>query len=91
MAVGQSPDLRGLQAEDAAPGVGAFAITPSDSVDFTKVPRAIYVGGTGNIVFVNLDNTTVTFTAVPVGTIIPCVCRRINATLTTATALVGLL
>jgi len=36
------------------------------------------------------DGTTVTFTAVPVGTILPIVARRINATLTTATVLVGL-
>lgn len=91
MAIGSSPDLRSLQAEDAAPGVGAFAITPSDSVDFTKVPRAIYVGVTGNVVMVNMDNTTVTWVGCPAGLIIPCVARRINSTSTTASSLVGIL
>jgi hypothetical protein len=65
------------------------AITPSDTADFKVVPDAIYVGGLGNIVGVMPDNSTVTFTGVTAGTILPIKLRRINATLTTATALLA--
>lgn len=71
----------------------AIAITPSDSVDIFSngAPiRALYVGGAGNVVGVLPDNTTILFTAPPVGSIIPVQLRRVNATSTTATALVGL-
>ena len=66
------------------------AVTPSDSTDFTDLPIAIYVGGAGNVVVVNHDNSTATFVAVPAGTVLPVRPRRINATLTTATYLVAL-
>lgn len=66
-----------------------FAVTPSDTVDFTLVARAIYVGGAGNVTVVNEDSTTALFTAPPVGTIIPGRFRRVNATNTTATLLVA--
>ena len=65
------------------------AITTSDTVDFAFVARAIYVGGAGNVVAVNEDNTTALFTAPPVGTILPGRFRRVNATSTTATALLA--
>lgn len=75
------------------PASGAFVITPSDATNFTQMARGIYVGGAGNIVLLpNKDSTqTVTFTAVPVGTILPVNCWRVNSTSTTATALVGLM
>jgi hypothetical protein len=72
------------------PYEGAFAITPSDSADFTFSVRCIYVGGTGDVVLVNEDGTTATLKAVPVGTQIQCRARRVNATSTTATFLVGM-
>ena len=66
------------------------AVTPSDSTDLTTLARAIYVGGAGNVVAVQHDGTAVTFTAVPAGTVLPIAVRRINATNTTATAIVAL-
>ena len=66
------------------------AVTPSDSVDFDTICRAIYVGGAGNVVAVRHDGTAVTFTAVPAGTVLPIAVRRINSTSTTATAIVAL-
>jgi hypothetical protein len=66
------------------------AVTPSDSVDFTTLARAIYVGGAGNVVAVQHDNTAVTFSNVPAGTVLPIACRRVNSTSTTATAIVAL-
>lgn len=73
-----------------AVAVSAFAITKSDTVNFTRRARYIYVGGAGNVAVQTLDGASVVFTAVPVGTILPIECLRVNATLTTATALVGL-
>lgn len=68
----------------------AAVVTPSDSVDLDRPFRALYVGGTGNVVVVLLDNSTVLFSAVPVGATIPVQFRRINSTNTTATLLVGM-
>ena len=68
-----------------------FAITPSDSANFETPCDAIYVGGAGNLVAVMGDGSTVTFTGALAGTILPIKCKRVNATSTTATALVGLL
>lgn len=68
-----------------------FAVTPSDTVNFSRVTRGVYVGGEGNVSAVPLVGDAVTFTAVPAGTILPISASRINATGTTATAIVGLL
>lgn len=67
-----------------------FAIAPSDSTEFANATRAIYVGTAGNLVVVFPSGGAVTFTAVPAGTVLGVVARRVNATGTTATNLVGL-
>lgn len=72
------------------PGDDAFAVTPSDSVDFTVAARALYVGVTGNVVVITKGGTAITFTAVPAGMILPIRCTRVNSTNTTATNIVGL-
>lgn len=74
-----------------ATGRAAVAITPHDSTLLATQPRAIYVGGAGNVTVVNPDGTTCLFSNVPQGAILPVECKRINATGTTATLLVGLL
>lgn len=68
----------------------AAVVTPSDSVDLDRPMRALYVGGTGTVTLALLDNSTVLFTAVPVGAILPVQFRRVNLTGTTATLLVGM-
>lgn len=68
-------------------GQGGAAITPSDST--VVAFRAVYVGGTGNVVLTGLDGNDVTFQACPVGLIIPMACTKVKAA-TTATLLVGL-
>lgn len=70
-------------AEDAAP------ITPSDSTDLAVGARALYVGGTGDITGITRGGATVTFKNVAVG-IFPVSFRRILATGTTATFIIGL-
>jgi hypothetical protein len=65
-----------------------FAITKSDTVNFTQ-EAAIYVGGSGDVVAVGVDDIAVTFSAVPAGTILPIRAIRVNSTATTATSMVG--
>lgn len=68
-----------------------FAVTPSDTTRVTC--RAIYVGGAGNVAISNdASATAVTFTAPPVGTILPIGLDqgRIMSTNTTATLLIAL-
>jgi hypothetical protein len=67
-----------------------FAITPSDTVVFTKPCEAIYVGGAGAVVVLTPGGTTLTFAAVPVGTVLYVKANRVNSTNTTATNLVAL-
>lgn len=50
---------------------------------------AVYVGGAGNITLFT-GGAAILFTAVPVGSILPVAGTRVNATGTTATALVAL-
>jgi len=75
-------------------GQGFVAVTPSDTVDIQRneannFPAALYVGTTGNISIVGADGDAVTFTNVPVG-ILPVRARRVNATGTTASGIVGI-
>ena len=75
---------------DIFTGPKSFAITPSNTVNEARQFHTIYVGGAGNIVVVNEDGTTATFTAVPVGTQLRVAGKRVNLTNTTATLLIGL-
>lgn len=74
-----------ITAEQAiVPGTVAAAVTPSDSTALTS--RAVWVGGAGDL-SVRLSgtpSTTVVFTAVPAGTLLPISVVRIMAA-TTAT------
>lgn len=68
-----------------------FPITPSDAVPMTPVPKAIYVGGGGNITLRGVDSAVdVVLVGVPVGSILPIRPSYIRAAGTTATNLVGL-
>jgi hypothetical protein len=69
------------------------AVTPSDATAISAAlgeTKGLYVGGAGNVVCIDCTNTAVTFTAVPAGTVLPVRTRRVNATNTTATAIVAL-
>lgn len=65
----------------------AKAVTPSDSTVVSFF--GFYVGITGDVAVVTAKGTTVTFTAVPAGQIIPVAVSKINLTNTTATDIVG--
>jgi hypothetical protein len=74
----------------SGPGDLMAAVTPSDSADLANVTRAVYIGGAGDLTVINVAGITVTFKAVPVGTLLPIRVARIKATLTTASNLVAL-
>jgi hypothetical protein len=68
---------------------GAIAVVPSNSVNLAY-PSVIYVGGAGNVTVVTAQGDVVTFTAPAVGSVLPVQVTRVNATGTTATALVAI-
>jgi len=68
------------------PGIGSAAVTPSDSVNFTRIARSLYVTGAGDVSFVGADGVVATWT-VPANFLIPVMATRVNSTLTTATGI----
>ena len=88
-----------LDVNNASPAIKSFAITPADNTPFQVTIggivygfcRAIYVGGTGDVTIINMDGTTVKYTACPVGLIIPAIAQGVMSTGTSATSLVGMI
>jgi len=75
---------------DIAPARGGFAITPHASNPVTRVTRAVWVGGAGDLVVrMEADDADVTFTGVPAGTLLPIAVTHVRAT-STATSIVGI-
>lgn len=77
--------------EPTWPGQSLFAVTPSNTVNFTNVARQLYVGTTGDVTVVTQeDEAVVTFKNVPEGSVIgPFFIKRVNATGTTASNIVA--
>jgi len=73
-----------------SPAINAFAITPADGAELSEITRAIYIGGAGNVRAILRSGAEVTFAGLPAGTVLPIRVRSVQATGTTATALVGL-
>jgi fructose-1,6-bisphosphatase/sedoheptulose 1,7-bisphosphatase-like protein len=74
------------------PATRAFAISANESANTDHTTRAVYVGVTGNLVVELSDmvsGNTVTFTAVPAGTILPIRVRKMR-TSSTANSVIGL-
>jgi len=73
------------------PARTATAVTPSDSVALQRLPKALYVGGGGDLTLRCVDSgTDVVMSAVPAGSILPVRAQFVRATGTTATAIVAL-
>lgn len=67
------------------------AITASDTTVYTPPARAVYVGGVGDVkvrMAASGGSTSLTFTAVPAGTLLPICIDMVYSTGTTATAMV---
>ena len=73
-----------------APARDAAAVTPNDATDLPDLPRAIYVGQTGNLSIRMAGGQSVVLTSVQAGTFLPIRARGVNATGTTASAIVAL-
>lgn len=68
----------------------AVVVTPTDGTQVGPF-MGLYVGGAGDVALVPTGSVApVIFKAVPAGTLLPVSFQGINATLTTATNLVGL-
>jgi hypothetical protein len=72
------------------PAEYAATVTPSDTVNFARDCRGLYVGVGGNISLLLINGTTTVFANVPTGSILPVRARRVNSTGTTANSIVAL-
>lgn len=74
-----------------SPARKAAAVTPHDTNELTDIPRAIYVGGAGNITMTLVgDSTAIAFNGATAGSILAVRPKLIKSTGTTATAIVAL-
>lgn len=74
----------------SSPASSAFAITPAPDTLITAQPRALWIGGAGNLVCRLIgDSADVTFTGVAAGTLLPIRVSHVRNT-STATLIVGL-
>ena len=77
--------------QEMVPNSSFRAVTPSDTSPIKGGPaRALYVGGTGDVVAINENGAAVKFAGVPAGAVLPIATARVNATNTTATNIVAL-
>jgi hypothetical protein len=76
--------MRGI-ADRTEPSPQWELYTASNSTNFARFSRSVYVKTAGDIAFVDMDDTVVIFPAVPAGSFVPVVAKRINATGTTNT------
>lgn len=68
------------------------SITPADGTTLSPMPRALWVGGAGDVAVIAADDTAaVTIVGVPAGSWVPIECKEVRATNTTATSIVGLI
>lgn len=73
-----------------SPARSAFAITPNDGADVANVTRGLYVGVSGDVsIILAGDSAAVTFVGLAAGVIHPIRAKRVRATGTTATSIVG--
>ena len=68
-----------------SPAKGFDVVAPNDSADLTNIARGVYVGVSGNLNVVMLDDSAGVITSVASGVIHPIRIKRILATDTTAT------
>lgn len=77
----------------SAPATSGEAVTPGDTAgddDLTSISRALWVGTGGNLAVIMADDTALTFTNVPSGTLLPLRVKRVADTNTTASNIVAL-
>jgi hypothetical protein len=60
-----------------SPASGAFAITPDDETDLATITRGIYVGTSGDLAVIMLDDTSVTLVDIVAGVVHPLRVKRV--------------
>ncbi len=75
------------------PAKSAYVVTPHDANDLPRYPKALRVGGAGNLKFLPSRNADADPITIPVsaGEVVPVQARRVFATGTTATSILALL
>jgi hypothetical protein len=73
-----------------SPHGNAFAVTPDNDNDLDFVTRGIYVGASGTLKVDTDNGDTVTFTGIAAGVIHTLRVKKVYATGTSATGIVGL-
>lgn len=74
-----------------APARNAIAVTPHDSNALANVPKALYIGGAGNVTCRCVDDSAdVLFVGLTAGSILPVRATHVRSTGTTATSIVNL-
>ncbi|MBC7140701.1 MAG: hypothetical protein H5U18_00815 [Rhodobacteraceae bacterium] len=73
-----------------APARDAQAVTPNDATDLPVLPRALFVGQTGDVSARLAGGQSVLFQNVQAGSVLPIRARGVNATGTSATGIVAL-
>jgi hypothetical protein len=80
---GASDDLDG-------PGASFRAVTPSDTVPLPYASKALYIGGTGSVSIIGVEDTAaVTFAGVPAGTVLRVRAKQVMQTNTSATSIIA--
>jgi len=75
-----------------SPADSGTSITPDDNTDLLQSTRALWVGASGDIEVVLFNDTSsIILKNVPSGTMLPLIVKRVRATGTTATDIVGLI
>ena len=73
-----------------APARDAAVVIPSDTTDLPVLPRAFFIGQTGDVSALLPGGQSVVFRNVQGGSVLPVRAQRVNATATTATDIVAL-
>lgn len=74
---------------ETRPARKGVAITPDNDNDLSDYTRGIYVGGTGDLKVDLVEEGTVTFVGLAAGIIHPIAAKRVYATGTDATNIIG--
>lgn len=85
-----SENFQGRADQFSAPARRGFAIAASDAADLPAETRAIYVGTGGDLALVLASGDQITLAGIAGGMLLPVRARRVIATGTTASQLVGL-
>lgn len=72
------------------PAIDWEDVTPNDSTALSRTPRAVYIGGAGNLSVISHEDNTSTFVGLTAGTVLKIQPNIIKATGTTATNIIAL-